>query len=143
MQEEKGVLRLAEPKKKGLLRLIFSRLFVIVLLLLIQILLFVGLYAWFREYIPHFAVFQTLFLIVMVLYLFNNDMDSSAKLTWLMIVAVFPIPGAIFLAYTQTNIGHRFIRDRVAQLIARTCGHSAGDLCKIRYPDHSHGLCSK
>ena len=120
LQEEQGVLRLAAPKKKGLLRLVFSRLFLIAALLLVQILLFVGLYGWFREYIPHFTAFQILFLIFMVLYLFNNDMDSSAKLTWLMILAVFPIPGAVFLAYTQTNLGHRAVKQRVDQLITET-----------------------
>lgn len=120
MNENETVLYLAKPKKKGLLPLIFSRLFLIAVLLVLQILLLVALYGWFREYIPHFAAFQGLFTIVMVLYLFNNGMDSSAKLTWLIIIALFPIPGAIFLAYTQTNFGHRVIKQRVESLIAET-----------------------
>ena len=120
MNENESVLRLSEPKKKGLLRLIFSRLFLIAVLLVLQVLLFVALYGWFREYIPHFAALQGLFTVVMVLYLFNNGMDSSAKLTWLIIIALLPIPGAIFLAYTQTNLGHRVIKQRVESLIAET-----------------------
>ena len=120
MSKGDSVLRLAKPAKKGILRLVFSRLFLVFVLFVLQILLFVAIYGWFREYIPHFTVFQGLFTIVMVLYLFNNDMDSSAKLTWLILIALFPIPGTIFLAYTQTNIGHRAIQRRVSDLIAQT-----------------------
>ena len=79
MNENESVLRLSAPKKKGLLRLIFSRLFLIAVLLVLQVLLFVALYGWFREYIPHFAALQGLFTVVMVLYLFNNGTDSSSS----------------------------------------------------------------
>ena len=127
MSEKETVLRLAKPKKKGLLRFIFSRLFLILVLLALQVLLFAALYGWFKEYIPHFTVFQIVFTISMVLYLFNNDMDSSAKLTWLILIALFPIPGAIFLAYTQTNIGHRAVKRRIADLISETKSAIAQD----------------
>ena len=118
MSENETVLRLAKPEKKGLLSLVFSRLFLIAVLLALQVLLFVSLYGWFKEYVPHFAAFQIVFTALMLLYLFNNDMDSSAKLTWLGIIALFPIPGVIFFAYTQTNIGHRAVKGRVESLIA-------------------------
>ena len=56
----------------------------------------------------------------MVLYLFNNRMDSTAKLTWLALIAVAPLLGAFLLLYTQTNVGHRTTRERVAELINET-----------------------
>ena len=40
MEEESNVLRLAKPKKKGILRLVFSRFLIIALLILLQVLLF-------------------------------------------------------------------------------------------------------
>ena len=41
---DETVLRLAKPKKKGLLPLLFSRFMLVVLLLVLQIALIVGIY---------------------------------------------------------------------------------------------------
>ena len=120
MKEENAILRLARPKKKGLLRLLFSRLFLIAILFALQIFVFAALFAWFRQIIPYYTVFQLLFSVVVVVYLFNNGMDSSAKLTWMFVLSLFPIPGAVFLVFTQSNFGHRTLRDRVEGLIAET-----------------------
>ena len=114
------VLRLAKPKRKGLLSLIFSRLLVIALLLAAQALLLLAIFGWFREYLPHYAAVKLLFTAVMVLYLFNNGMDSSAKLTWMVLIALFPLAGAFFLLYTQANLGHRMTHRRTAELIEET-----------------------
>ena len=50
------IFRLAKPKKKGILPLIFSRFLVIVLLLVLQVMLMVGFYGWLGEYIPYLTV---------------------------------------------------------------------------------------
>jgi len=113
-------LRLAKPKKKGLLPLIFSRLFLIALLIALQILLIVGIFLRFSNYIPHFTALQEIFTLVMLLYLFSCDMDASAKLTWMLVLMLFPLPGSIFLAYTRSNFGNRLVKNRVAEMIDRT-----------------------
>ena len=114
------IFRLAKPKKKGLLPLIFSRFLIIVLLLVLQVLLMVGFYGWLSEYIPYLTVVLRIFTLAMVYYLFNNSMDSTAKLTWMFIIAILPLPGAALLFFTQTNAGHRKIKNRVERLIADT-----------------------
>ena len=119
-RENENVVRLAEGRKKGLLRLIFSRLALILLLMAVQVAIGVLIYGLFREYVPHFNALQILFTVVMVLYLFNNDMDSSAKLTWMMLIALVPVPGAILLAYTQANLGQRLTSRRVSGLVEKT-----------------------
>ena len=120
MEEKLPIIRLAEPKKKGLLSFVFSRLFLIIILIALQIVMMVGIYRWFSAYIPHFAAIQAVFMLVMLLYLYNCDMDASAKLTWMIVLAVFPIPGSIFLAYTRNNFGHRAITARTEEITAMT-----------------------
>ena len=110
-------MRLAKPKRKGLLSLLFSRVFIIVLLILVQVAVFVGIYLFLAKYVPYFVVFEVLFTIAMLFYVFNSGMDTSAKLTWLLIIAVAPIPGSLFLAYTKINVGHREITRRITNLI--------------------------
>lgn len=117
---EETFTRLAKPKLKGIWGLIFSRLLIVAILIVLQILLYLSFFIWLRQYLPHYAVADTLFTLVMVLYLFNNRMDSTAKLTWLALIAVAPLLGAFLLLYTQTNVGHRTTRERVAELIDDT-----------------------
>ena len=114
------ILRLAKPMRKGFLRLIFSRFLVILTLLLLQVGILVGIFWWITEYIPHFRIFEFIFSAAMVIYLFNNSMDSAAKLTWMFLIAIMPISGAFFLLYTQTNLGHRVLKRRVEELIRET-----------------------
>ena len=76
MEHEENIVRLAKPKKKGLLALVFSRLFLIALLMAMQLLLNISLFAWLRQYLPHYAAVQIVFTFLMTLYLFNSRMDS-------------------------------------------------------------------
>ena len=114
------VLRLAKPIKKGVLRLIFSRFFIFVLLILLQLLFVVMLHLRFTEAAPYAEALQRAFSFAMIIYLFNNKMESSAKLTWLLIISILPIGGALLLAFTQSNIGHRRLKKDVEKNIKET-----------------------
>ncbi len=116
-KREHEVMRLAKPKKKGLLRLIFSRFFVILSLIILQIAIIYSVFAKFAQFLPHFQVIQTGFLIIMVIYLFNSSMDASAKLTWMMILTVVPLPGAIFLVFTKQELGYTGFSKRLKEIV--------------------------
>ena len=117
---ENEVLTLAKPRKSGLIHLIFSRFFVIVILLAVQIALVITIYVKLYQYLPHFSLVLLLFLIGGVIYLFNCGMDNSARLTWMLIIAMLPISGVAILAFTQMNFGNRKIKERVQELIEGT-----------------------
>ena len=106
-QTEENIVRLAKPVKKGLLRLLFSRFFVIAVLLAAQIVLMFVVYFWFTDKLPVLLHIQWVFAFVMTIYLFNCDMDSSAKLTWMLVISLVPPLGAALLLWTQANFGHR------------------------------------
>lgn len=120
MKQDSKPITLLKRRKKGLFKLIFSRLFIFIILIIFQLVLFMGLYGIFYEYIPHFTVIQSVFSLFMVLYLFLCDMDSSAKLTWLAIIALFPVPGAILLWFTKVSLGQRANKLRIITLINET-----------------------
>ena len=117
MDQEERVVRLAKPLKKGLLHLVFSRFCLIALLLVFQIAVLVLAYGYFTDKLPILINLLRLLSLVMVVYLFNCNMDSSAKLTWMFIIAILPLPGAAFLFFTQSNIGHRMETRLVDQQI--------------------------
>ena len=120
MENEERVASLAKPVKKGILRLIFSRFFVIALLLALQIALMVMAYLQFTEKLPALLSVQWVFAFVIIVGLFNSSMDSSAKLTWMLVISLIPLAGAAMLFFTQSNFGHRMETKLVQSQIDNT-----------------------
>ena len=118
--EQSNVFRLAKPRKGGLLSLIFSRFLIVALLLILQVVLYILLFTWLNDYFKWFYIVTTIFSLAVVMYLFSSKMDASAKLTWLLIMAVLPFVGGFLLVYTQTNFGHRALKKRAELLIQET-----------------------
>ncbi len=118
--EENGGLHLTKKHKKTLLTAIFSRAGLIVLLMLLQIALIVLAFSRLRDFLPHFVTLTTAFSAVMALYLLNSGHDASAKLTWIVVIVILPIFGALLYAYTRSDIGHRLLKRRFADIIAET-----------------------
>ena len=81
MENLQDTVRLAKPKRKGILSLIFSRFFIFVLLILLEIAVVLVPLFLLEEHIPHFVGALGVFVIIMLIYLFNSKMDSAAKLT--------------------------------------------------------------
>ncbi len=136
MDDREKVVSLAAPIKKGIMHLIFSRFFLFALLLVFQLALMVVALLWFDENAPLIMFLLGVVEIVMIIYLFNSSMDSSAKLTWLLIVTIFPIMGALFLLFTQSNLGHRVERKRVEKQLEISDGMVAqpeGVLAEIEH----------
>ncbi|MBQ6623167.1 MAG: cardiolipin synthase, partial [Mogibacterium sp.] len=113
-ERNEGVVRLAKPLKKGILRLVFSRFILIGILLVVQIGLLVLAYLYFTEKLPVLLHIQWILCFGMIIYLFNISMDTSAKLTWMLFIGVLPIAGTAMFCWTQSNIGHR-IETRLVQ----------------------------
>lgn len=115
-----NVTRLAKPMKKGIARLLFSRFLIIALLLALETALLIVFYFWLKDYLTWFAAFTGAFTVFMVIYLFNISMDSSARLTWMFIIALLPIPGAAMLWFTRASLGHRNMIKHFNGMIAST-----------------------
>ncbi|MDE6596185.1 MAG: cardiolipin synthase, partial [Oscillospiraceae bacterium] len=56
----------------------------------------------------------------MVFYLFNCGMDSTAKLTWLFLIMLFPVPATVMLWLTQKDIVYRMAKKRIVELIGQS-----------------------
>lgn len=136
MENEENVVRLAKPRKKGILRLIFSRFFVIALLLALQVAIIVVAYVFFMDKVPYLVGVVRFFSLIMVLYLFNCPMDSSAKLTWMFIIAIAPLLGTGFLFFTQSNLGHRMEREMFKKQIDLTRDSLEQPMNVIREMEH-------
>ncbi len=120
--EDDSLIRLTKYQKKGILRIVFSRLLHVILLLALQVYIIFSFFTWLTGYIPYYRAITTLFTILMLFYLFNSDMDSSAKLTWLFIIALVPVPGALFYGFTRVEFGFRSLKERMIEIMSETSG---------------------
>lgn len=113
-------LSLLKKGQKGLVHALFSRLGIILILLVLQIALLLSLFMKFEEYLPHFFGGYVLFTVFMVLYLLNSKLDPTAKITWLIVIMLFPIFGVLFYWYTLQDVGHRALKQRLNELTLQT-----------------------
>lgn len=115
----KGLL-LLKKGQKGIIHAIFSRFGLMLLLLVLQVFILFGIFRWFEEFLPHILGGTVLFTFVMVVCLLNSRMNPTAKITWLIVIMLVPVFGVLLFAYTQSDIGHRALKQRVNQIIADT-----------------------
>lgn len=118
--EEENVTRLIKHKKRGLLRIVFGRVGLMLVLLFVQLVMVTLVYHWLEEVIGWLSISVGIFLLLMIIYLFDCEMDYSAKLTWLWMMMLFPLPCSILLFIVRRDIGHGKIKNMVEFLIAQT-----------------------
>ena len=103
--EKNSGLQLLEKGQKGLIHAVFSRMGLILLLLGLHVFLLFGAFRWFENFLPHIYGGAVIFTVGMVVYLLNNRMNPSVKLTWLIVVMLLPVFGVLLFWYTQSDIG--------------------------------------
>lgn len=108
-------LSLLKKGQKGLFAIIFSRLSIIVLLFAFQLFLLFATIRWFTQFLPHLFAFSVLVDAIMVPILLNSRIDPTAQITWLMVIMVMPVFGALLYLYTRSDIGHRAMRQLVRE----------------------------
>ena len=101
---------LVQRGKYGLIRAIFSRTGLVLLLFLLQAGLLVSVMVWFRDWQAHLVGGSAVLSAAAVLVVLNSELDPTAKLTWMVVMAVFPVFGALFYWYTRRDVGHRILK---------------------------------
>ncbi len=119
---EHRVQTLKKKGKKSLPRLLFSRTGLVMLILLANIALLVTLVLYFREYMPHYVSAAAILSVMLTLVLLSSRSNAAVKVTWLVIFMVLPVFGALLYLYTQSDIGHRTLRERVQQVMGKDRG---------------------
>ena len=97
---------------RKILRFIFSKRFIAVLLALIQITTFILLTS--RLYTLGSSIYMALmvFSIGIMLYLFERDnLNPSYKLLWTVVMVIFPVTGALFYFFWGGGDSRLFIKN--------------------------------
>ena len=111
MDKKDAGLHLIEKNRKiTLSSVLLSRLGLIVVFLLVQMGLLGAVFVWFESFLPHYFGSTVIFTAIMVLFLINSSMNPSAKITWLVLIMILPVFGALLYWYTQSDAGHRTLK---------------------------------
>ena len=103
--------------KISLLSLVFSRAGLYILLVLLQIGLMVGLYNHINIDIPLLIGGDTFLRIVIMLIILNMDsINSSYKLSWFILTAIFPSLATVVFLLDHLSIGYKKEQKRVLEL---------------------------
>ena len=108
---------LFKRSKQSALQLVFSRVGVILVILLLQVGLLIALFSYVTTNYVHFY-YGGSFIVTVIgcIALFNSKSDSSVKLTWMVLFSVLPIIGIFLYFYTRLEFGHRFERRRLVEI---------------------------
>ena len=113
---EREELRLITKKKRGFGRILFSRTGAILLLLLIFMLGYFWVIFNNTIWVKRFVVLIILLHIGIIVEMISNDMDSTAKITWLLVVSAFPLTGAFLYIYTRLDLESYLLRKKFGRL---------------------------
>ena len=121
-QFEDGGLRLLKKGQKGIVHAIFSRFGLVLLLMLLQVGVLWSVFRWFGGLLPHYFGGSVAMSAFMVVYILNSEMDNSAKITWMVTIAILPVVGVPLFFYVKSNIGHNALKKRVTHLTEEARG---------------------
>ncbi|MCR5835665.1 MAG: PLDc N-terminal domain-containing protein, partial [Lachnospiraceae bacterium] len=121
MAENNSVVRKAKNEsKRGLGRIIFSRLFVLGLMVLIQLFAMLVFSANLGE-IKTLKYLIEIVKICIVIYIVNEQKtDPTMKLIWSIVVLVFPVFGSLLYLYVKFQFGSILIRRKISQINKKT-----------------------
>ncbi|MBQ7505759.1 MAG: cardiolipin synthase [Lachnospiraceae bacterium] len=117
---EERVVSLYPKKKKGILRLLFSRTMFMVLAVVLQVALYVLILMAFANFAAWFTAAMYIASFILIIYLINSRMDSTAKMTWIFFMGIFPLGACLFYFFTQTSLGHRKLKEGVEKQVNAT-----------------------
>ena len=113
-------IRLIKKGKKGIAHILFSRMGLFLFLMVLQAVFLCSIFFWFEGLWFHAYSGMVVFSLLMVLYLLNSRINPTAKITWLIIMMLMPVFGALLYWYTQRDIGHRALKARFGQIVDMT-----------------------
>ncbi|MCD8180073.1 MAG: cardiolipin synthase [Firmicutes bacterium] len=96
---------------KKINRLLYSNKLFAFIMLLLQIAVFVAMFIWISDYSVAITGFSTVLSAILVIYEINRTEESTFKMTWITLISIIPIFGALFYIYTRARTITRNIRD--------------------------------
>lgn len=108
---------LLKKSKKGILRIIFGRTGIVLLILAVQIVMLFNVFRFVKTLIPYVVGTLLVFTIIMAINVINSEQNASVKLSWAVLIMLLPGFGGLLYIFIQQDIGHRTLKKRLKRII--------------------------
>lgn len=117
LMKQKGNL---EKGKKGLLSVVFGRSGIIFIMVILQIIFLMLGFQFLHEYV--FAAYwgTALLGVILVVHIINKPGNPAFKIAWIVPILVFPVFGALFYVYFNSQLDTKALNKRILKENAAT-----------------------
>jgi len=112
--------KVLQKGKQKVLKIIFGRTMIILVLFLIQFALIASVVRYFSQYIPVFFGGYMAFALAIVLIIINKEGNPEVKLSWSIITMLLPVVGGLFYLYVKMEPGYRLLQRRLDSIYKQT-----------------------
>ena len=102
--------------KKGILNILFSRVFILAALVLIQLYVLAATVTFLQEYATYIYAGFLVLGVITVIYMINNSSNPDIKITWMLLIMVTPIIGSVFYLFVKTQPGTAVLEKSLTDL---------------------------
>lgn len=86
-------------------KIVFSRTLIILFMMVLQILVLLGGFIWLEQYMVYLWEGMSLLGAVLILHIINKDEPTEFKMTWIIIICLLPVFGALIYVFVVGNFG--------------------------------------
>ena len=129
--------RLLPQKPSKWAKILLNRKVPIFLFFCLELTFLIYSYVSLQEHFPSMILWEHLLSVFTFFFLLNRSMDSRSKLSWLIIIAVFPIFGTALLYFSFADFGVRRLEKRLVEATRQTTGYLSTDPGVADYLAHS------
>lgn len=115
--------RMKQPVKKaktGISRFIFSRVTILLLLIMLQIAVLVTGSIYFSEYMKLFNALIDVISVFTLIYIINEKTNPAFKLSWVLFIVIVPVFGLLFYLYMKLQPQTKYLGRRIQKLEEET-----------------------
>lgn len=103
-----------------LLKIVFSRTMVTIVLLCVQIFWLVAGVKWLGAYSELSLIIMNILGAIIIVYIVNKDETPEFKLAWVIPICVAPVFGTLLYVFVEKNIGHIGLKKEVERSLKET-----------------------
>ena len=129
--------RLLPQKPSKWAKILLNRKVPVLLFLFLELTFLIFSYVSLQEHFPSIILWEYLLSVFTFFYLLNRSMDSRSKLSWLIIIALFPIFGTALLYFSLADFGVRRLKKRLVEATQQASDYLSTDPGVADYLSHS------
>ena len=95
--------------QKGIFHFLFSRITILGILMLLQLGTLYATFTYLSEYATYINTLLNILKVACIIYIINGKGNPDFKITWILLIFVFPVFGTIFYVFMKILPGSMFL----------------------------------